>query len=163
MFLLVLYCFVIGNVIATQPWYHTREVRNVSTNSGNNVTLKCEKECSTTMDCPTGLSCFQATNDSEGCCLRALKPNETGCVMDDQCKRACESTHCDQSQSPPRCLCDIGSHFLFNKCWKKCPDFAHSEPSVDSTGFSQCVLKVDSKTALNYMRRFRRQMRSNFC
>lgn len=84
------------------------------------------------MDCPTGFSCFSATNESKGCCLKgniihevkfysyfpALKPNETGCVIDDQCKRACESTHCDTSQSPSRCLCDAGRHFLFNKCCK---------------------------------------------
>uniref|UniRef100_A0A914RIJ7 Uncharacterized protein n=1 Tax=Parascaris equorum TaxID=6256 RepID=A0A914RIJ7_PAREQ len=47
-------------------------------------------QCSTTGDCQLGYSCFQATARSKGCCLKALKPNETGCFIDDQCKRACE-------------------------------------------------------------------------
>ncbi|VDD90250.1 unnamed protein product [Enterobius vermicularis] len=95
--------------------------------------------------------------------LSALKPNETGCLINEQCKRACESTYCDQTQTPSRCLCERGSHFLFDKCWKKCPEFAYSEPRVDSSGFSECILKTDMKTAMLYMRRHRRQLRSIFC
>ncbi|KHJ83421.1 hypothetical protein OESDEN_16881 [Oesophagostomum dentatum] len=70
-------------------------------------------------------------------------------------------------------MCEKGSHFLFNKCWKKCPEFAYPEPHVDEMGFSSrpmsfyfissCTLKTDIKMALNYMRRHRRQLRSNFC
>uniref|UniRef100_A0A7E4W5K8 TIL domain-containing protein n=1 Tax=Panagrellus redivivus TaxID=6233 RepID=A0A7E4W5K8_PANRE len=155
-------CVLIIAVWGSTPWYQARDASSAAPQQAP-FNFRCETECSTTMDCATGLSCFQATADSNGCCLKALKPNETGCLIDDQCKRACESTHCDSTQSQPRCLCDTGRHFLFNKCWKKCPEFAHPEPVVDATGFSQCVLKVDSKTAMNYMRRFRRQMRSNFC
>ncbi|KAE9549437.1 hypothetical protein FO519_007350 [Halicephalobus sp. NKZ332] len=145
-------------VLCGKPWYHAREAR-----TANPKDFVCSTECQTTVDCPTGFSCFSATNDDKGCCLKALKPNETGCVIDDQCKRACESTHCDTSQSPSRCLCDAGRHFLFNKCWKRCPEFAHPDPVVDASGFSQCVLKIDAKAAGAYMRRFKRQMRSNFC
>ncbi|CAI4230647.1 unnamed protein product [Auanema sp. JU1783] len=123
----------------------------------------CRQECTTTMDCSTGLSCFQATEDKPGCCLPALKPNETGCILDDQCKRACESTICDKTQQISRCLCEEGRHFLFNKCWKKCPAFAHPEPIVDALGFSRCELKTDLRTAVGFMRRMKRQMRSNFC
>ncbi|VDM49433.1 unnamed protein product, partial [Toxocara canis] len=92
-----------------------------------------------------------------------MKPNETGCIIDEQCKRACESTYCENVHRPSRCLCDKGSHFLFNKCWKKCPEFAYSEPQVDTNGFSQCILKTDQRTAIMYMRRNRRQLRSAFC
>uniref|UniRef100_A0A914DRG0 Uncharacterized protein n=1 Tax=Acrobeloides nanus TaxID=290746 RepID=A0A914DRG0_9BILA len=154
--------------IVAQPWYQITQAEETATNASLlqfPPDFKCEagKECSTTLDCSTGLSCFQATSNSSGCCLKALKPNETGCFLDDQCKRACESSHCDKIQSPARCLCDSGRHFLFNKCWKKCPEFALSEPITDEKGFSRCVLKVDTGAALNYMRRFRRQLRSAFC
>ena len=46
---------------------------------------------------------------------------------------------------------------------KRCPEFAHPDPVTDESGFSQCALKVDAKAAGAYMRRFKRQMRSNFC
>ncbi|CAI5445134.1 unnamed protein product [Caenorhabditis angaria] len=80
------------------------------------VDYTCTQDCTTTLDCSTGLSCFHATTYSKGCCLKALKPNETGCIIEDQCKQACESTICDKSQFPSRCLCEKGRHFLFNKC-----------------------------------------------
>ena len=122
------------------------------------------------------MSCFRATSDNPGCCLKALKPNETGCLLDEQCKRACESTVCDAGFGTTRCLCEKGNHFLFNKCCqsrlflfcrvgsgKKCPEFAFEEPVVDERGFSSCQLKTDIVTAMNYMRRMKRQLRSNFC
>uniref|UniRef100_A0A1I7YP05 TIL domain-containing protein n=1 Tax=Steinernema glaseri TaxID=37863 RepID=A0A1I7YP05_9BILA len=156
MLYLAIFAAAVTQMLAsTQPWYHS--------NQDKRSTFVCGAECSTTMDCDTGLSCFNATSDSKGCCLKALKPNETGCVVNDQCKRACESTHCDLSQTPSRCLCDSGRHFLFNKCWKKCPEFALPAPVIDSKGFSRCDLKMDTKSAMMYMRRMRRQLRSAFC
>ncbi|KAK0390288.1 hypothetical protein QR680_019280 [Steinernema hermaphroditum] len=156
MFHTVIFLAVVATGVANeQPWYYSVREEGAPYN--------CKAECSTTMDCETGLSCFNATAKTKGCCLKTLKPNETGCIADDQCKRACESTHCDRTQSPSRCLCDTGRHFLFNKCWKKCPDFAHPEPVIDSRGFSRCELKGDTKSAMMYMRRMRRQMRSAFC
>ncbi|VDO18511.1 unnamed protein product [Heligmosomoides polygyrus] len=50
------------------------------------------------------------------CLPLALKPNETGCVLDDQCRRACESTICEKTDNGSRCMCEKGRHFLFNKC-----------------------------------------------
>ncbi|VDM67147.1 unnamed protein product [Strongylus vulgaris] len=70
---------------------------------------------------------------------------------------------CEKNDKGSRCMCEKGSHFLFNKCWKKCPEFAYPEPHIDDTGFSSCTVKTDLKTAVNYMRRHRRQLRSNFC
>ncbi|CAL2037066.1 unnamed protein product [Caenorhabditis brenneri] len=147
-------------ITATEtPWYYPI----IEILQAKLVDFTCSQECTTTMDCDTGLSCFHATTYSKGCCLMALKPNETGCMIEDQCKQACESTICDRSQFPSRCLCEKGRHFLFNKCWKKCPDFAHPEPIIDDRGFSRCELKTDLKTAFQYMRRNKRQMRNNFC
>ncbi|CAJ0578601.1 unnamed protein product, partial [Mesorhabditis spiculigera] len=145
-------------VIAQHPWYQAFNPEEVREEA-----RMCEQECMTTSDCDTGLSCFHATMDSRGCCLQTLKPNETGCVVDDQCKRACESTFCDKAQQPSRCLCEKGRHFLFNKCWKKCPEFAHPEPEVDPQGFSFCKLKVSEATALQWIRRNKRQLRNAFC
>uniref|UniRef100_A0A9J2PTC6 Domain of unknown function DB domain-containing protein n=1 Tax=Ascaris lumbricoides TaxID=6252 RepID=A0A9J2PTC6_ASCLU len=176
------------------PWYLIGVDKNVKMISK----LECKSECSTTGDCQPGYSCFQATAHSQGCCLKgtlpfemlyaALKPNETGCFIDEQCKRACESTYCDRTYKPARCLCDKGSHFLFNKCYsqgsalpimltpvtsaflgndcfigKKCPEFAYSEPEIDVNGFSRCILKTHQRTALLYMKRNRRQLRNTFC
>uniref|UniRef100_A0A0N5C391 TIL domain-containing protein n=1 Tax=Strongyloides papillosus TaxID=174720 RepID=A0A0N5C391_STREA len=165
----------------TSPWYIGSDINNKidsneeSYEENNNIqftvnhipisinNIECEERCTTTSDCRPGLSCFSATFENEGCCLRTLKPNETGCVIDDQCKRSCESTHCDFSQYPSRCLCDKGRHFLFNKCWKHCPSFAYPDPVMDSTGFSQCVVKASTKNAVLYMRRHGRHLRNNYC
>uniref|UniRef100_A0A0N5AP25 TIL domain-containing protein n=1 Tax=Syphacia muris TaxID=451379 RepID=A0A0N5AP25_9BILA len=162
---LVVYCD------ANKPWYHTvyEETSHSLTDLDPDVEaeLKQHSVCFTTLDCEAGFSCFYATLIKRGYCLRALKPNETDCIIDDQCKRACESTHCDRSQTPSRCLCDNGSHFLFNKCCKlrgkTCPQFAYPEPRFDSNGFSECVLRTDTNTALQYMRRHRRELRNSFC
>lgn len=159
-FILSAICFNSVMITATEtPWYYPI----IEILQAKLVDFTCSQECTTTMDCDTGLSCFHATTYSKGCCLMALKPNETGCMIEDQCKQACESTICDRSQFPSRCLCEKGRHFLFNKCWKKCPDFAHPEPIIDDRGFSRCELKTDLKTAFQYMRRNKRQMRNNFC
>ncbi|CAJ0596799.1 unnamed protein product [Cylicocyclus nassatus] len=148
----------------TDLWYFPLENRQelIAIRGGTEPHV-CEQECTTTMDCSNGLSCFHATTNSKGCCLMALKPNETGCVLDDQCRRACESTMCEKTDKGSRCMCEKGSHFLFNKCWKKCPEFAYPEPFIDNMGFSSCTVKTDLKTALNYMRRHRRELRNNFC
>uniref|UniRef100_A0A0K0E9C3 EB domain-containing protein n=1 Tax=Strongyloides stercoralis TaxID=6248 RepID=A0A0K0E9C3_STRER len=167
--------------ICTSPWYLT----DIDTKSNSNDksyeeidsdikftvnhipisinNIECEEKCITTTDCKPGLSCFSTTFGNEGCCLKSLKPNETGCLIDDQCKRSCESTHCDFSQYPSRCLCDKGRHFLFNKCWKHCPSFAYPDPVMDSTGFSQCIVKESTKNAVLFMRRYSRHLRNNYC
>ncbi|TKR71974.1 hypothetical protein L596_019502 [Steinernema carpocapsae] len=165
----LLCALVFATVLAVEkPWYQSMKEEPIEVpipviRPTPAEPFECKAECLTTMDCETGLSCFNATSENKGCCLKALKPNETGCMVDDQCKRACESTHCDRSQTHSRCLCDNGRHFLFNKCWKKCPEFAHPEPVIDSRGFSRCELKIDSRSAMLYMRRMRRQLRSAFC
>ncbi|KAI1694211.1 hypothetical protein DdX_20247 [Ditylenchus destructor] len=124
---------------------------------------KCERECLTTEDCGSSAkSCFLASTTRMGCCLKVLKPNETGCILDDQCRRACDTSFCDHSQTPSRCMCHSDRHFLFNKCWSHCPEFAYPEP-VDRDGVSHCVLRVNEKSAQEYMRRMRRQMRSPYC
>ncbi|ETN71458.1 hypothetical protein NECAME_19330 [Necator americanus] len=124
------------------PWYLPQEITRNSVSEENFVTTShfCAQECMTTMDCDIGLSCFHATSDSRGCCLMALKPNETGCVLDDQCRRACESTMCEKNEKGSRCMCEKGRHFLFDKCWKKCPAFAFPEPYVNEMGFSSLQL-----------------------
>lgn len=45
-----------------------------------------------------------------------MRPNETGCVSDQQCQRACVTTRCDKNQSPSRCLCTEDTHLLFDRC-----------------------------------------------
>uniref|UniRef100_A0A915DX16 Uncharacterized protein n=1 Tax=Ditylenchus dipsaci TaxID=166011 RepID=A0A915DX16_9BILA len=117
----------------------------------------------------TSMSCFQASQQKKGCCLQVLKPNETGCVLDEQCRRACETSFCDHNQYPSRCMCDQDRHFLFNKCCKfiivrtNAPTFAHSDPVIDNDGFSRCVLRIDPEGSFKYIRRHRRQLRSSYC
>ncbi|WKY02742.1 hypothetical protein Q1695_016201 [Nippostrongylus brasiliensis] len=155
---------IVPPTIPTSLWYLPEGIGAAAeeTVTTSNASL-CAQECTTTLDCDNGLSCFHATKDSKGCCLKALKPNETGCVLDDQCRRACESTVCEKTNKGSRCVCEKGRHFLFNKCWTKCPQFAHPDPQIDERGFSRCALKTDLKTATNYMRRFRRQLKNAFC
>uniref|UniRef100_A0AC35TGN8 EB domain-containing protein n=1 Tax=Rhabditophanes sp. KR3021 TaxID=114890 RepID=A0AC35TGN8_9BILA len=177
-------CFIVllklQIVCSSDPWYLPRpDIVPVEQVISNNLTvndIKCDEgtllkiihsqinlECSTTMDCSSGLSCFQSTYDLKGCCLKALKPNETGCVINDQCRNVCESTRCDNSQTPSKCVCNRGYHFLFNKCWKKCPSFAYPDPVEDSSGFSQCIVKIDPEQAVRYMKRFARHLKRTFC
>ncbi|KIH46596.1 hypothetical protein ANCDUO_23351 [Ancylostoma duodenale] len=59
---------------------------------------------------------IESSAASSHVCEQALKPNETGCVLDDQCRRACESTMCEKTEKGSRCMCEKGRHFLFNKC-----------------------------------------------
>uniref|UniRef100_A0A0N4ZK93 TIL domain-containing protein n=1 Tax=Parastrongyloides trichosuri TaxID=131310 RepID=A0A0N4ZK93_PARTI len=173
-------CFIIV-ALSTVPWYLPKEGDKEDSSNEESYedrsdiqftinhipvsidSIECEEKCTTTTDCSPGLSCFSATHENKGCCLRTLKPNETGCVIDDQCKRSCESTHCNFSQYPSKCLCDKGRHFLFNKCWKHCPSFAYPDPVMDSTGFSYCIVKESIRNALLYMRRYSRQLRKNYC
>uniref|UniRef100_A0A7I4YHS2 Secreted protein n=1 Tax=Haemonchus contortus TaxID=6289 RepID=A0A7I4YHS2_HAECO len=158
-------CSIIATLCSSNPWYHP-STQSDNTDEEDGMRQKasfCAQDCMTTMDCDAGLSCFHATNENKGCCLMALKPNETGCVLDDQCRRACESTVCEKTHQGSRCMCEKGRHFLFNKCWTKCPEFAYPEPVVDELGFSSCTLRTDLRTASSLMRRFRRELKSNFC
>ncbi|GMR40570.1 hypothetical protein PMAYCL1PPCAC_10765, partial [Pristionchus mayeri] len=104
--------------------------------------------------------------------LPALTPNATGCVSDEQCRRSCDSTVCDMQQQPARCLCEPGTHFLFEKCWKRCPPFAEQHPVVDergklflgcmkNSGFSYCKLRTSESVARLVMRRSKRAIGKN--
>jgi len=77
-----------------------------------------------------------------------LKPNETGCVIDEQCSRACSTSFCSRRVSPPRCVCQTGYHYLFGKCWSECPPFASkTEPLMaEEPDAIQCVPNRDELT-----------------
>ncbi|GMT18196.1 hypothetical protein PFISCL1PPCAC_9493, partial [Pristionchus fissidentatus] len=154
-----------ADVAANAPWYHPRAelfVDSAGPAQSPPVDLtECSKECITVEDCPFDQSCFGATMARPGCCLPSLTPNATGCVSDEQCRRSCESTICDKEQSPSRCLCELGTHFLFEKCWKRCPPFAEELPVVDARGFSYCKLRTSENVARRVMSRSKRAIGKN--
>ncbi|KAF8358742.1 hypothetical protein PRIPAC_93737 [Pristionchus pacificus] len=193
-----------ADVAANAPWYLPRTELFIDSSGPAQsppVDLtECSKECITVEDCPFDQSCFGATLARPGCCLpdhyhsfseintggcrysytsriilAALTPNATGCVSDEQCRRSCDSTVCDMEQQPSRCLCEPGTHFLFEKCWKRCPPFAEERPIVDERGiffyillrencFSYCKLRTSESVARLVMHRSKRSIGKNaFC
>ncbi|CAD5217511.1 unnamed protein product [Bursaphelenchus okinawaensis] len=117
-------------------WYINQPVQTI-------IKENCLYECDTTIDCPNGLSCFQASQNSKGCCLNILKPNQTGCFLDEQCTRACSTSYCKKNDDTiGRCACRPGFNFLFGKCWKDCPYFASRKVQMDAVDEdeTQCLL-----------------------
>ncbi|KAI6187918.1 Glycosyl hydrolase and Alpha-amylase domain containing protein [Aphelenchoides besseyi] len=124
--------------------------------------------CETTLDCPLELSCFFASAETHGCCLPILRPNETNCIINEQCSRACKTSYCNQKKK--RCLCQPGYHFLFGKCWSQCPSFAIKEAQLfEDDPATQCLLNRDELTAElkggnRQLKRKRRELqRNNYC
>ncbi|CAD5222371.1 unnamed protein product [Bursaphelenchus xylophilus] len=139
---------------AWSVWYINSSVQNL-------IKENCLYECDTTIDCPNGLSCFQASQNKKGCCLHVLRPNETGCLIDEQCTRACATSYCKKNDTVGRCACQQGYNFLFGKCWKDCPYFASRKVYMDAVDGleTQCILNSnDLDTELLGSGRYRRSL-----
>jgi len=132
-------------------------VHNNGQSNAQQYNFTCARTCMSGEDCNGTQSCFGARADTKGCCLQLLMPNQTNCLIDEQCSRSCTSSHCDLTQVPSRCLCDSDRLYLFKKCWKHCPDF--SEPSQSKTNFGhrECRLTVGRDEALRHLHRIKRQ------
>lgn len=84
---------------------------------------------------------------------KVLRPNDEGCLLDEQCERSCSGSKCNLNIKPSRCTCPYGKHILFHTCCKnllnenyfyiisgfKCP--SGFQPFLDSElQMSRCAL-----------------------
>jgi hypothetical protein len=114
--------------------------------------------------------------------ILVLKPNQTDCILDEQCSRACITSYCNRKLNPSRCLCNAGYHYLFGKCCEflqslykstvellgdECPTFATKLAPLldDQITATQCLLNKDYLTVneLEAMSRQKRDFSATYC